>query len=538
MKRGNKMKLLALASLALTLTLTACSENAGNGGSSETQTGKLRLLGPDFGNRYIKFNERDKYPVWTEIDKLIKEAGLDPSYELVPNEQYNVVIQTRMASGNKLPDIVNISALDNVTVLNLAKQGAILDLNPLIEKYSNGNIRKMYDEQFPFAKKSTTSPDGKMYWFSSLHKLTYKGDQPSPVSLTMLLRKDWLDKLNIPVPKTAEEYLSALVSMREQDANGNGQKDEVLLYNPGVFGSSIAQWFGLGSDLTAIDDEGKKVVSPWYQDGIKDYFRYLQRLVKEGVLDTNMITANYEQTQQKMIDNKVSSFHSYNLETWSDLNVGKGAGYLPLMPLQAVDSIKPAMQVEPHHLVWEKYAITKDVKDVAAAIKFFDMIYSEEYADLHYWGIKDQTYRVDENGAKHFINNGPDSELAKSKQVQGALLFGGTVFPRVQLANLEFSLARAPKYKADNQLEVLKYKPYYYNSTANFLTIPNEQQLNEKTQIMTNLTTYSSELATKLALGQKSLDDWDQYIAELKKLGLDKLIEIDQQLLDRYNSIQ
>ncbi|WP_245851003.1 extracellular solute-binding protein [Paenibacillus herberti] len=537
MKTRKSLRWLGLSALISTLLVSACS-NAGEGGSSEAQRGNLRLLGPDFGNRYIKFEEREKYPVWTEIDKMIKEAGINPTYELVPSEQYNVVIQTRMASGNKLPDIVNISALDNVTVLNLAKQGALQDLNPLIEKYSNGNIRKMYDEQFPIAKKTTISPDGKMYWFSSLHKKTYQGDQPAPVSLTMLLRQDWLDKLKLPAPTTAEEYLQALKKMREEDANNNGQKDEVLLYNPGSFSGSIAQWFGLGTDITAIDYDGKKIVSPWYQDGVKDYFRYLQRLVKEGILDTNLIAASGEQTQQKMIDDKVSSFHSYNLEMWSELNVAKGGSYTPLMPLKAIDGIDPAMQVEPPFLVWEKYAITKDAKDVEAAIKYFDMIYSEKYADLHYWGIKDQTYKLDETGAKQFINNGPDAELAKNKQVQGALLFGGTVFPRVQMANLEFELSRVPKSKADNELQVLKYKPFYYNSTANFLAIPDEKQLDAKTQILTNLTTYSTELATKLALGQKSLDDWDQYIAEMKKLGLDELIAIDQQLLDRYNSIQ
>jgi hypothetical protein len=82
------------------------------------------------------------------------------------------------------------------------------------------------------------------------------------------------------------------------------------------------------------------------------------------------------------------------------------------------------------------------------------------------------------------------------------------------------------------------YKPYFPSMNTNFLAIPSEEQLEEKTKILNNLTTYSTELATKLALGQKSLDDWDQYMAELKKLGLDRLIEIDQQLLDRYNSLE
>jgi spermidine/putrescine-binding protein len=214
----------------------------------------------------------------------------------------------------------------------------------------------------------------------------------------------------------------------------------------------------------------------------------------------------------------------------------KGSEYLPLMPLKAMDGITPAAVLEPPHLVWQKYAITKDAKNPEAAIKFFDMIYSEKYADLLYWGIEGETYKKDTDGSKMYINTGSDEEKAKALKVNGSPLFGDTVFPRVQFANLEFELKQIPSYKADYQLKMLKYKPYFVNMNQNYLAIPDDKQLEEKTKILTNLTTYSSELATKLALGQKSLDQWDTYMAELKKLGLDRLIEIDQQLHNRYNS--
>ncbi|MBE9916092.1 extracellular solute-binding protein [Paenibacillus donghaensis] len=550
MKRW-KRSLMSMVAVVLVIgSVTACGSGSSNNGggtkkeeaggtaSTDKQASKLKLLGPQGSNKYIKFDDRDKYPVWKEVDKMFTDAGLDLEYEMVPAEQYKVVIQTRMASGSSLPDIVNISALDNTTVLNLAKQGVLLDLNPLIEKYSNGNIKKMYNEEFPFAKKSTTSPDDKMYWFSNLHKKTYQGNKPAPVSLTMLIRKDWLDKLNLPVPTNAQEYLETLKAFRDKDANGSGKKDEVLVYDPSLFSGAIAQWFGLGTDITAVDVENKKVVSPWYQDGIKDYFRYLQQLVKEGVLDTSLIGATGEQKQQKMTENQVASLTDYNLESYQEPTIKGGGEFLPLMPLKAVDNITPAAQLEPPFLVWQKYAITKDCKDPEAAIKFFDTVYSDKYADLLFWGIKGQMYKVDSNGAKVYINQVSEEELAKMSQATGSQLFGDTVFPRVQFANLEYELSGAPKDKADHELNILNYKPYFVNMNDIYLAIPDDKQLEKKTKILTNLTTYSQELATKLALGQKSLDDWDQYISELKKLGLDELMEINQQLLDRYNGIQ
>jgi ABC-type glycerol-3-phosphate transport system substrate-binding protein len=531
---------MTVAAVLTMIPLAACNDKdaksgeAGSGANANEPV-KLNMLGPSGSNKYIRFDDREKYPVWKEVQKMLNEANLQPVYELVPNEQYNVVIKTRMASGSKLPDIVNVSALDNTTLLNLAKQGVIVDLNALIEKYSNGNIKNMYNKMFPFAKKTTTSPDGKMYWFSNLHIKTYKEKELAPVALTMTVRKDWLDKLNLKVPTTAKEYMDTLKAFRDRDANGNGQADEVLVYDPSNFTGAIAQWFGLGTDITAVDVENKKVVSPWYQPGIKDYFAYIQQLVKAGILDTSLIGAKGEQILQKVTENKVASSHEYNMIMMREQQA-KGSEYLPLMPLKAMDGITPAAQLEPPHLVWQKYAITQDAKNPEAAIKFFDMIYSEKYADLLYWGIEGDTYKRDTDGSKMYINTGSDEEKAKTGKVNGSPLFGDTVFPRVQFANLEFELKQVPPYKAEHELKMLKYKPYFVNMNQIYLAIPDDKQLEEKTKILTNLTTYSSELATKLALGQKSLEQWDTYMADLKKLGLDRLIEIDQQLHNRYNS--
>jgi putative aldouronate transport system substrate-binding protein len=543
LKRKKSFILALLLASIIASSLAGCnSKKSTSSGGDNNQVAdkpsKLHALGRGRTNKFIKFDEREQYPVWKEVQKLLNEAKVELEYEIVPFEQYEVVIKTRMASGSNLPDIANVSNLDNTTVLNLAKQGVIIELNSLIDKYDNGNIKKTYNTVFPFAKQATTSPDGKMYWFSNLHKKMYKDKDPAPVALTSLIRKDWLEKLNIPVPTNAEEYLNALKTMRAKDANGNGQQDEVLIYNPGGFGGSIAQWFGLGTGITAVDVENKKVVSPWYQEGIKEYFKYLQRLVKEGVLDTSLIGAGYEQTQQKITENKAAAMEGYNLGMYEQTIKAQGASLLPMMPLKAVNGITPAAQLEPPFLVWEKYVITKACKDPAAAIRFFDVIYSEKYAELSYWGIVGDTFKKDADGAKLFINNGPEEELAKARKSAGNAIYGDTIFPRVQYANLEFELARVEKHKAEQQLKVMNYKPYFVNMNNVYLAIPDDKQLEEKTKILNNLNTYSSELATKLALGQKSLDDWDQYIAELKKLGLDKLIEIDQKLHDRYNSLR
>ncbi len=65
------------------------------------------------------------------------------------------------------------------------------------------------------------------------------------------------------------------------------------------------------------------------------------------------------------------------------------------------------------------------------------------------------------------------------------------------------------------------------------LAIPTVEEINKANEISTDLETYSKELLTKLIMGEKSLDDWDSYIQDLKDLGLDDLIAVQQARVDR-----
>ena len=507
-------------------------------GSDTPKTHKLKLLGQQGNNQFLKFAEREEYPVWQEVQKLLDGAGLQLDYELVANEQYKVVVLTRMAAGTNLPDIVNISPLDDATALTLAKQGILKEIGSLIGQYSDGTIRSTIEKYYANSDGLTTAPDGKKYWFTNLHYKHYNKTETAPVGPTMLLRKDWMDRLGLAVPTTKEEFFDVVKAFRDSDANGSGKADEVLVLDPKVFNNGIAQWFGLGVDLVSVDATSLKVVTPWYQDGIKEYFKYMQSLIKAGVLDSTGLANPGETLTQKRAENKLSADYSYGIQTWDEgMTPVKDAAYMPIMPLKPVDGITPYSVMEPNTLYWDKYAITKDCKDLEGAIRFFDVVHSDRYIELLSWGIKDSTYYVDENGTKFFKNIVSDEEAAKERRARGNRLYGGTVFPIIQEANLEYELASVPDFKKDYQLQIMKYTPWYSNSNSSYMAMPDDQQLETLSKILNNLTTYSQELSTKLILGQSSLEDWDSYLSKFKQLGLDELLSVSQARVDKYQEL-
>jgi len=248
---------------------------------------KLKIMGKANFSKYVNWDDREKFPSWQLYEEYLKQRNIELEYELVVPEQYATVVQTRLAAAANLPDIISFSDsdVDDITALNLGKAGVLVELNEAIEKYSDGTINEKYQKKYNFSKQATTSSEGKRYWFAnaiSWPNLT--GDDGKEVPnygvIGFSIRKDWLDKLGIPMPQNLDEWKAALRAFRDKDVNGSKDKDEVILYDPYSYSffTGIAQWFGLVPDIVAYDPATDKITSPWYQPGVKEYFKLLNEL--------------------------------------------------------------------------------------------------------------------------------------------------------------------------------------------------------------------------------------------------------------------
>ncbi|MEG0692662.1 MAG: hypothetical protein RR444_06235, partial [Oscillospiraceae bacterium] len=167
--------------LATSMLLVSCN-NAPSGDTTGSKTPesnaesaeapkihKLKMLGKEDWQTatYVSWEDKKDFKSWQLWEEALKTRNIELEYELIVKEQYPTAIQTRMASGVDLPDIVNLTPLDDPTALSLGQSGTIIDINAAIDQYSDGSINKLYDGELSFAKKLTTAPDGKRYWFST-----------------------------------------------------------------------------------------------------------------------------------------------------------------------------------------------------------------------------------------------------------------------------------------------------------------------------------------------------------------------------------
>lgn len=589
------------AMLAATCLFSACSNGADtqssssslpessntstdtSGGQETAEPVTIRIMDKHRLETYYNYNDREDFPAFDLYEKELEKRGIILDKELVANEQYGTVVQTRMAAASDLPDLINLTPLDDVTALNLGINGQILDWLKPMEKYSrpdplapeniNGDpslsLKQRLEKITPFAISLCTAPDGNMYWMPNAR---YR----APVKLadgTMVedldvvgacIRYDWLQKVNMEVPTTVEEFLEALRAFQKNDVNGNGQKDEMYsidCYSYSFF-SGIAQWFGLTPGVVGIDPNNDRVTSAWYQDGVKDYFKLLKQMVDEGLMDVGLVGATEEMFNQAIAENRIAGLRTYANLTWfADLiKDDPDAEYATIAPIQAVEGVAPFMLCDSNKLVYDKYAMTKACTEEVqeAIIHYYDFATGTDVAKL-----------LSNNGVEGVDYEFVDDERNPGRKVVQSLLSGTTQENyEAHVGGISFFLHGVPWMSGEDpdvlaklntgtvqdtldgwegsekgkrgfirKIEQMVHRPYVISPfSSSTYAIPTQEEQEVLTSYLTALNSYSDELGMNLILGNESLDNWDSFMQKFRDLGLDEVIKVNDARYQRYKN--
>ena len=589
------------AMLAATCLFSACSNGADtqssssslpessntsndtSGGQETAEPVTIRIMDKHRLETYYNYNDREDFPAFDLYEKELEKRGIILEKELVANEQYGTVVQTRMAAASDLPDLINLTPLDDVTALNLGINGQILDWLKPMEKYSrpdplapeniNGDpslsLKQRLEKITPFSISLCTAPDGNMYWMPNAR---YR----APVKLadgTMVedldvvgacIRYDWLQKVNMEMPTTVEEFLEALRAFQKNDVNGNGQKDEMYsidCYSYSFF-SGIAQWFGLTPGVVGIDPNNDRVTSAWYQDGVKDYFKLLKQMVDEGLMDVGLVGATEEMFNQAIAENRIAGLRTYANLTWfADLiKDDPDAEYATIAPIQAVEGIAPFMLCDSNKLVYDKYAMTKACTEEVqeAIIHYYDFATGTDVAKL-----------LSNNGVEGVDYEFVDDERNPGRKVVKSLLSGTTQENyEAHVGGISFFLHGVPWMSGEDpdvlaklntgtvqdtldgwegsekgkrgfirKIEQMVHRPYVISPfSSSTYAIPTQEEQEVLTSYLTALNSYSDELGMNLILGNESLDNWDSFMQKFRDLGLDEVIKVNDARYQRYKN--
>ena len=411
--------------------------------------------------------------------------------------------------------------------------GMILDISEYLEYAPNLKAAIEGDSELAKEwKKATVLESGAIYGFPTLNV----GDYRTFCGITV--RKDWLDELGLEVPETIDEWTTVLRAFKEKKgAKAPMTGDLTWLLNAGS--STVAGAFGIGNRFYVED--GKVKYGP-LQDEYKEFLETLRLWYSEGLLDKDIAT-----NKNTLIDNKMLSGESGAL-----LYTAIGGGIGKYMRQKASEDPSYNLVAAPYPVknkgeinkfpivdadvnTSAVVAISASCEDPVAAVKWLDNWYSEEGYYLMNFGVEGVSYEMVDGKPVYtdLILNNPDglsiSEALSLNCRATAPAPGFQQAPEYLEQYYEYQQQKdALKLWSENVSEVKQYKlPNTWKSAKDTSRI---------SEIQADLDTYIQETLWKFVIGEKSLNEFDEFRNTLKtKFHIEEYIEIEQKYYDSYN---
>lgn len=508
--------------LALTGTLTGC-----RGKQKETEDGGAKLtywLGNNLGE-YIK-----NFGTAESLQKIQEATGVEVEYihpsSAAWEEQFNIMI----ASG-EYTDIMQTNWDSGGYIGGTDKaiqDGVIIPLDEHMDKLPN---YKKAMEAYPDVEKQIRTSEGKHaifpVWSDSTLPNAHYG---------MLIRQDWLDKLNLEMPKTIDDWHAVLTAFKTKDPNGNGQADEIPLasYKAASFSAFAAAYGTLYGDFILKDG---KMVYGSVQPEFKEFLAEMNKWYKEGLIDSEF-AALEKSTMDANMTNDISGasvgyvggqLGAYLAARQNDPSYKLVAAPWPSKTAGSTQYV--GWQITRLYSNGGAAAISTQCKNVDAALRYLDYFYSPEGTDLLNWGIEGKTY-TKENGKYQFTDfviHNPDGK-SPVEAITPITFTAFGVVPRITLGEAYAGV----QYNEPAQKDASRIWGEGDTSLLTQVYPMTSEDKSEYSSILGEIKAYEAEMFTKFVMGRESLDNFDSYVERMKSYGVTKAEALQQAAYDRY----
>ena len=461
--------------------------------------------------------------------KLFEErTNIHVDWESVPAAGFAEKRNLLFAS-NELPDIIMRAGLSSSLEAKYAANGQLLALDELLDYAPN--LRALM-EQNPIIAKNITSPDGHIYSLPQLN--TTEGNLIN----NYYINKDWLEKLNLEMPRTLEELKDVLRHFVQDDPNGNGVADEIGFAGTGKGGVSgllgnFYGSFGMGLNRGVIDgyfqiNDDNKVEMAALTDNYRKMVSYFHELWQEGLMDKDSFSQDYIPVSAKANLDQVGFVNYGNNNLW--LGACRGSFVQPPV-LAGPDGYHAWVGVNSLVQTNGAACITAACKNPEAAMRYLDYFYSKDGTLAIRMGIEGKSYYVEDGKYKlyDFIANDPNG-LTLDEALCKWGLFGGGCLPQYITDEVDMSAAQ----NADTKADVETLRPDLIDPESLCKLLFSSDEAFELSVYQTDILNFVQENIVKFITGERDLAEWDDYVSQVQAMGLEQYLAIYQAAYDRW----
>lgn len=550
MKRKRTVLTIVLAAVML---IAGCGGKGDGGGASagtKNADGKYepvvtikvaKQLDENTG-RYGDGEDINKNPM---VDLAVEKLGIKMETTLLGGDASNYDTKLRLAltGSEELPDVFPVYGTQMIA--DMIESGQVKELDEDIEKYMPDRLKTVYDQYpetfYPVMK------DGKTYGIACAPRLT-EGQ-------VMIIRQDWLDKLNLKAPTNIDEFEEVIRAFTEDDPDGNGKQDT---YGFTYAGDSIYNTGWVADPVTIFSVyTGKHIPGGWQEDengelmygsiheGNKAALERMTKWHANGWIFQEAAATGAWDAMMQFTEGKAGIFigRPWAINSVRDVTSVAPEAVIKAYPTICQDDGQPTYQSAEVNDGWLMF--NKNFNNMEAFFTYYDWLYDAAFGtgDFGYGYLEDYDYDiVDGNvvfdtasfdppvtdpfmpGKSTVLKNSPSldtmqayADIADGKEATtGAQIRAASDFETVP----DMAEGYAVAYEHKDELISSRF-----NSEPTDTMKKNWEQLQ----------TMEKQIYTNIIYGKEPLDAFDQFVADWKAQGGD---QITQEVNEWYKTVK
>ena len=444
---------------------------------------------------------------------------------MTANEKFNL-----MVASQDYPDI--ISGFDESYSGGAVKgyeDDVIIDLTDLMEENAPNYMAYIQQDQQNY--RDAYNDDGQMLFMNGYNDyyVQARGN---------VIRQDLLDKLGLDIPVTYDDYHNVLEAFKNDGVEypiwmpQAVQGGALLSAGFGVSGYTLQQsgthFFQkdgtvYSSFLTEEYKEFLKLMAQWYSEGLmaKDFYAIVDDMgsASEPAILNGNVGMWYHMADKIGTYNKSASVEGFHAVGLADA-------------VQQEGDISHFYQNEGSSKTTNKgISISVQAEDPENILRFFDWFFTKEGSTVANYGIEGTSFEYDAEGNPQYtdlIANNPDYTFQ-----QIALLYCWADIPTI--------VDRDRSFQATYTQDSLDAIELYGKNTDGAYEMPTRlsftaAESDEYASTIGDIETRADEQIVRFVIGELNFDsDWDDFVQELKDMGLERCVELKQDALDRYD---
>ncbi|WP_166245054.1 extracellular solute-binding protein [Paenibacillus turpanensis] len=233
-----------------------------------------------------------KPPTPELLQALEQATGTRVHLEWVPSNLYREHIVSLLET-NKFKEVTYIPRSDFLYVKNLIQSGQFWEIGPFLKSYPN--LSKLNTNLL-----QESSYQAKIYGLPI--------EQP-PAPHGIMIRKDWLDNLQLEVPSTLDELYTVLRAFTYDDPDGDGEHNTTGLADRsdltyGAF-KTLSSYFGAPNRWAV---ENGRFIPEFETKPYWDAMDYMRRLYAEGLVNNDLAVASEQVQRYMMIEGRAGVY--------------------------------------------------------------------------------------------------------------------------------------------------------------------------------------------------------------------------------------